>query len=358
MVKLYGRSYTRAELLARMGSLAQIGGVRLGELADGAERGVRVADFRTGTGFNFTVHIDRGLDIGLAEFKGTNLSYRSIAGVLGPAYYEREGAGWVRGFPGGLLVTCGLTTTGSPSVDDGQALGQHGPISFAPASNVWADGAWQGDEYEMWVQGRVREAAMYNDKMEMVRRISARLGEPRLTIHDRVTNIGTVTTPHMIIYHCNMGFPLLSDTAELVTPAREVTPRDQAAAPGLPRYNRFEAPTPARPEEVFYHDNVAAADGFVTAALVNRALNGGLGIYVRYRQAELPRMTQWKSMAAVDYVLGIEPSNCRPEGRAVERARGTLQFLEPGETREYVVEIGVLEGEEAISRRLAAISPK
>jgi hypothetical protein len=35
-------------------------------------------------------------------------------------------------------------------------------------------------------------------------------------------------------------------------------------------------------------------------------------------------------------------------GRAHERQRGALQFLEPGERREYRLEIGVLDGREAI----------
>jgi len=42
------------------------------------------------------------------------------------------------------------------------------------------------------------------------------------------------------------------------------------------------------------------------------------------------------------YVVGLEPANCGVEGRAKERERGTLQFLEPGEKRYYNLEIGVL----------------
>ncbi len=43
-----------------------------------------------------------------------------------------------------------------------------------------------------------------------------------------------------------------------------------------------------------------------------------------------------------EYVVGMEPANCWVEGRDKERARGTLQFLEPGETREYHLEIGII----------------
>ncbi|MBI3963166.1 MAG: DUF4432 family protein [Deinococcus sp.] len=40
-------------------------------------------------------------------------------------------------------------------------------------------------------------------------------------------------------------------------------------------------------------------------------------------------------MGQGDDVLGLEPANCYVEGRAKERERGTLQFLEPGEHRDF-----------------------
>lgn len=351
MAELYGKKWTRTELLSRVGDIAQIGGVRLSELSDGRERGVRVADFRTGAGLAFTVHIDRGLDIGAAEFNGQPLGWRSAAGVTGPAYYQPEGLGWVQGFPGGLLTTCGLSTAGAPGIDEGTPLGLHGPISYTPAQNVWANGVWQGDSYEMFVQGRVREGCLFGHKLELERRISARLGEPRLTISDRVTNLGGTAAPHMILYHCNLGFPLLDEHAELLTPARQVLPRDEVARPGLARYNRFEPPQPGYAEQVFFHELEAAGDGFVTVALVNRRANGGqgLGVYIRYRLRELPRFTEWKMMGYGDYVVGLEPGNCWPIGRGAARAQGSLVLLEPGESRDYHLEIGVLSGAEQLT---------
>src|SRR5688572_32739857 len=47
-------------------------------LADGKERGVRAAEFRTGTGLAFTVLLDRGLDISHAEWCGKAMNWRSM----------------------------------------------------------------------------------------------------------------------------------------------------------------------------------------------------------------------------------------------------------------------------------------
>ena len=70
MARLMGREWSRAELLAHVGDLSQLAGVRLGEWSEGTERGVRTADVRTGSGLEFTVLLDRGMDIGPAAYRG------------------------------------------------------------------------------------------------------------------------------------------------------------------------------------------------------------------------------------------------------------------------------------------------
>ena len=64
MPALFKASYGRSELLRRVGRLEQVAGVRLVTAGDGIERGVRLLEFRTGTGFAFEVIVDRAFDIG------------------------------------------------------------------------------------------------------------------------------------------------------------------------------------------------------------------------------------------------------------------------------------------------------
>jgi hypothetical protein len=351
MAHLFGREWTKDELLQRAGTTAQLGGVREVELRDGIGRGVRCAEFETGSGLAFSVLLDRGMDIAAAKYKGASLAWESATGPAHPAYYEKDGLSWLRTFHGGLVCTCGLTTAGAPSVDAGQALGLHGRISHLPAASTWVDGGWRGDEYELWARGRMREAIVFGENLTLTRRIWTHLGSSTIHLRDTVANEGRQTTPHMMLYHVNFGFPLLDGGAELLAPSRTVTPRDAVAAAGLDAYGTYEAPVEGYAEQCFYHDMVAADDGHVTALLVNRAWQQGqgLGIALRYRQAELPCFTQWKMVCAGTYVTGLEPANCWVEGRTKDRERGMLQFLEPGETREYQLEIAVLDGQEAIA---------
>jgi hypothetical protein len=272
------------------------------------------------------------------------MAWRSSTGDVSPAYFEEPGLGWLRSFYGGLVVTCGFTYAGAPTVDQGKELGLHGRASNLPASNVYADSAWEGDDYVMWVQGKVRETALFGENIEMERRITAKLGEPKIWIHDKVTNLSHQETEHMMLYHCNIGFPVVDKGSRLIAPVTSYKPRDAEAKIDKERYAEFIAPTKGFKEKCYYLEMAEDEKGIVNAALVNPNFGGGngFGLYVKYPKKELPRFIEWKMMGEGWYVVGMEPANCWVEGRDKDRERGILQFLKPGETREYHLEIGVL----------------
>jgi hypothetical protein len=339
VAELFGRQWTAAELLQRVGDISQLGGARLVTFAEGPEAGVVAAEVRTGSGLAFTVLPGRGMDLGFAEYRGTPLCWRSPTGEVAAAFYEPDGEGWLRGFSGGLMATCGLTTAGWPSTDEGQAQPLHGRASYLPARNVYADGAWEGDQYVMWVHGRTREAVVYGENVQLTRRVWARLGESRLFVDDEVQNLGHASVPHMLAYHVNVGFPMLDDGSQLVSSQRQVEPMTEDSADAVDDYASYGPPRGDWQAKVLVHRPRADVDGWAETALVNPRL--GLGLYVKQRPEQLPFLWQWKQLGQGTYVTGIEPANCLGRGRADDRARGTLQFLEPGERRTYNIEIGV-----------------
>ncbi len=350
MPELYGKSLAKTGLLKRAGSINQFAGVKRYELSEGRSKGVEAAEVRTGTGFMFRVLPGRGMDISQAEFRGAPLAWLSQAGEAAPEYFEPEGLGWLRTFFGGLLTTCGLGNIGRPSEDGDEKLGLHGRISNIRAENVSAAGRWEGDDYLMQVSGRVVEARVFGENVSLTRTISAKLGSSGLRIHDRIENEGFRTEPHMILYHVNAGFPVVDEGSELLSAPLAVTPRGEAAFREAELYAEFSAPVKDYSERVYYHDIAAAGDDMTAVAVVNRNFNGGegLGLCLRYNKKELPYFFEWKMTGEGTYAVGIEPANALGEGRAAEREDGRLQFLEPGEKREYNLEIGVLESAAAI----------
>jgi hypothetical protein len=346
MAFLYGRHWRKEELLKRVGDISQVCGVRLSELQDGPEKGVTVIDFWTGSGLRFTVIPSRGMDIGPAEYMGIPLAWQSQTKAIHPAFYEPEGFGWLRGFYGGLLVTCGLIHAGWPASDEGRNYGLHGRISYIPASNVVADGYWEGDDYVLRACGRVREAMVFGENMELFRSIEARAGGRSIIVRDVVKNNGFEPSPLMLIYHCNLGFPIVNDGSRLISPSVEVTPRDEVASKGIIFWDKVEAPTRGYKEQVFFHKLAASESGETKMAMVNRELmNGeGIGVYFRFNVNQFPTVIQWKMVGEGTYVVGIEPTNLEIVDRLKAKECGKLPTLQPMEEREFWLEIGVLHG--------------
>jgi hypothetical protein len=350
MPRLFGREYSRQELLERVGHISQIGGTRLYQLADGNQKGVCAIDFDTGTGFRFTVLPDRGMDISAASYQGRSLCWLSPTGEVAPAFFEPEGLGFLRSFFGGLVTTCGLSYMGAPCTDGTEELGLHGRIGNTPARNLCHGGDWEGDEYALFAQGNVTEVAFYGAHLTLTRRISALLGENCLRIHDVVENHAFEPSPLMLLYHINIGFPVVDETAQIIAPTRDVKPRDAEAEKAEADYARFLPPTPGYREKCYYHDMQPDSEGLVRVAIANREFNEGrgMGVYIKYPKSELPRFTQWKMLGQGAYVTGLEPGNGYPDGRAKARADGSLRFIDPGEKVEFHVEIGVLTSVEQI----------
>ncbi|MDO8586280.1 MAG: aldose 1-epimerase family protein [Armatimonadota bacterium] len=344
MANLYGKNYTKEELLRRVGTISQIADARLIELRNGNEAGVRAVHFHTGSGFNFMVIADRGLDVSSCDYCGQSLAWQSSCGDVAPQFYAPKGFGWLRSFPGGLITTCGLTNAGAPSLDEGEELGLHGRYSNIPAKNVCVDSEWQGDDYVIWAQGKVQETRVFGENIVLTRRIWTKLGEKRFWLRDVVENIGYQSVPYMILYHINGGFPAVDGGSEMLSPTVSFRPRDPDAELEKELHSSFLAPTPGFKERVYYHDMATDKDGYVHTALVNRAFNGGqgFGFYVRYHKQNLPRFIEWKMNGEGMYVVGMEPANSLVEGRDRERARGDLKYIEPGQKLEYDLELGVL----------------
>jgi hypothetical protein len=357
-MRIGGREYTRQHVQRRVGNLAQLGGTRHVELAEGRSRGLRAVELDTGSGLRFTVLPDRGLDIADCSYKGLNLVYLTPGAPAHPAFYDPAGFEWLRTFFGGLLTTCGLSYFGNPGRDGEEELGLHGRYSAIPACRVCDLSRWEAEEYLLEIAGTVEEASLFGEKLRLQRRITSRLGSKSLLIRDTVHNYGPARSPFTILYHLNAGFPLLDEGAELVASSAAVEPCDEHSRAHLAEASRVQAPQPEFANQDFLYTMAADEEGYAWAALVNRELAGGLGLYLRFHTAALPYLNQWKMLSEVDYVMGIEPVNTIILNRAQLRRGQRLPWLEAGESRSLEVEIGVLEGAEEIDvfgRRVAAI---
>ena len=342
-MKVYGLDWTRRELEARVGRIEQIGGIRRFQLSEGPEAGLEQILVRTGAGLTYAVSPSRGMDISLAEFGGVPISWQSANGDVHPSYYDAAGIGWLRTAVGGLLMTCGLTQVGAPCEDEGQELGIHGRAHHLAARQISSSAQWIGDEYVMQLSGVIQETAMFHENICLTREIKSTLGKNQIEIKDTVENLGFEPTPHMILYHFNFGFPLMSEETEIHFPSKKVLPRE--AETPVEGFNRWHSPEPGYQERVYYHQEIMEDDkGFTSAKICNprfplAAGECALSVVLSWSTRQLPKLVQWKMPGAGIHVLGIEPANCYVEGRAVERNRGGVKILDPGESQTYEINL-------------------
>ncbi len=325
--------------LPYIGNLAQIGGTRHYELTDGRGRGMRAIDVNAGAGLHYTILPDRGLDISLASFKGINLVFLTPNGETHPAFFEAEKLGWLQSFAGGLLTTCGLTYLGPPVTEGNEDLGLHGRYSNIPARQVSDLSGWVGEEFHIRICGIIEEARLFGNKLRLEREISSILGQNKIVITDRITNFGSQSSPYTILYHMNLGYPLLSEEASLVIQASETIARDADALSGIKEFNRFPKPQALYKEQVFHHIMKGDSVGETSASLVNKNL--GIELNLKFNIASLPFLTQWKMMGEGEYVLGLEPCNVPCKDRKELREQHLLPILQPGEYVSNRIEVTV-----------------
>jgi len=344
------------QMLEYVGDLSQLFVIKEYSLAGGKAKGVKAFDLKNGSGLEFTVLADRCLDIAGLSFKGTNCSYITKAGIVSPEYYNEEGIGFLRNFFAGFLTTCGLRNVGIPCVDNGESFGIHGRISNTPAEEVCAQVGWEDGIPVLSISGKMREARLFGEHLLLSRKITCNYGESKFLIQDSIENMGFRDEPLMLLYHFNIGYPLLDEDAELITPTAELLPRDAAAMVGKAEYKRFQKPTPDYAEQVFYHKLKADSESHTSVALVNRKLE--LGVALHFSKNQLFNFTQWKQMGQGDYVLGMEPCNCYAGGRIDPLNKGKLEILKPGDIRKFNIEVEILDGMENIQRLVQEITGK
>lgn len=336
---------------------AQLGGIETSVIDNGAGRGTRIAWVNTGTGLRFKVVIDRAMDIADAFYNEHSLAWLSHGGITYPQPFSDSGIGWLRTFGGGLLTTCGLTHVGGPESDEFGERGLHGQISNTPAeivSIIQPDP--RRDKLEMSITGIIHETKPFGPSLELRRTISATLGKASIRIHDEVINRANTSSPHMLLYHFNFGWPLVDEGVDLLWLGKWHPRLGEENAKIFKEGNNFKkCPAPlddhlGTGEEVVLVDIESDIFGQSECGIYNSKL--GIAVALKFQKEQLPWMANWQHWGKGEYVTGLEPSTHPLSGQAKAREDGSLIFINPGETRSYDLELEVLSDEAEIKEFL------
>lgn len=311
--------------------------------AGGVSTGVQLVEICNGP-LQLTVTPTRGMGIWKGEFEGLPLGWQSPnPRPVHPMYVnltDRQGLGWLNGF-NELLCRCGLAYQGPPGEDQGERLTLHGRIANLPATQVEAVIHPNHSNGALELRGTVEETTFFGHCYRLETSLRMELGDNRVRITDRITNLGARPAPLALLYHVNVGQPFLEKGAQVTVPSRDVVPRDNHSALQGADWNKYSEPVTGFPEEGYFCSSLANDDGWCTAYLANQAADAAFA--VRFRTETLPWFTVWKNTMALEegYVTGIEPGVNLPNFRAFERDHGRLPMLAPNETYPCDLELRV-----------------
>lgn len=270
----------------------QVASLRRYTLCEGSEAGLEVLDCDNGK-LRFLLNVSKACDVMQLYHEGQNISFVSKNG-----FTKRE-IPFLNRFEGGMLYTCGLDSVGGR---EGYEL--HGTLHNIPAKITRAE----CDENGITVEAILRDTALFGKNLVLKRRIFTAIGSECVSLEDTLVNEGYADEDYCLLYHINVGYPMLDEGARVVADVRKCEPRSAWAEKNQDTAFEMSAPIPSAEETCYF-----LTLGEPKISLVNDKI--GKCFTVSYSGDTLPHFVEWRSMASGDYALGLEPCTTELDGR-------------------------------------------
>lgn len=261
--------------------------IRRYTLTDGKENGIKVVELDNGS-LRVLLNESKGLDVMQLFHNGVNISFVSKNG------FTARDIDFMNRFEGGMLYTCGFD-----SIGDRKGFTVHGSYHTYPASVI----SINESETELEVVAQVEITSLFGENLLFRRKVVLPIDSEKLIVDDELINRGTKDENYCILYHVNLGYPMLDEGVKIVADLESVVPRTPYAEKKMANYNVFEAPIDNEEETCYFlktkNDSIAVE---------NQKL--GKRFTLKYSKDTLPCVVQWNSPASQDYALGIEPATC------------------------------------------------
>ena len=269
----------------KISNLQQIASIRRYKYTDGIERDLEVLDCDNGN-IRFLLNVTKALDVMQIYHKGQNVSFISKNG-----FTARE-VGFLNRFEGGMLYTCGLDYVGAK---DGKDM--HGEFHNIPATVTRNECTEDG----IVVEAVIRDTELFGKDLTFKRRVYSALGSDTVTVEDTLINVGYKAEEYAILYHVNIGYPILDEGARVEADVKECYPRTDWSRQMMGEREHITDAVPNQFENCFFMKLNAKK-----AALINEKLRKKFTL--EYTGEVLDKFLQWKSMGSGDYALGFEPA--------------------------------------------------
>lgn len=296
----------------KISNLQQVASLRRYTLSEGRGKGLDVIDCDNGK-IRFLLNVSKACDVMQLYHEGKNMSFLSKNAFTG-----RE-TGFLSRFEGGMLYTCGLDSAGGR-----EGFELHGSLHNIPAEIVRAE----CNEEEIVVEAWIRDTALFGKNLLLKRKITAKLGADSFTLEDVLVNQGFKDEEYCLLYHVNVGYPMLDEGVKIFVDELSCVPRTPWAEQNAGSRYVITEPLNGQEETCYF---LKLKTGKVE--VVNEKLAKTLTL--TYSLDTLPCFVEWKSMASGDYALGIEPSTTELDDRFAYKA------IKAGEEISFALQISV-----------------
>ncbi|MBO5925703.1 MAG: aldose 1-epimerase family protein [Clostridia bacterium] len=269
---------------AEVSNLYQLASLTRYTITDGIGKGLDVLDCNNGK-IRFLLNVSKACDIMQLYHEGQNMSFVSKNG------FSKREIPFLNRFEGGMLYTCGLDSVGGR---EGYEL--HGTLHNIPAEIIREE----CDENGIVVEAIIRDTALFGKNLVLKRKIFTEIGGDSITLEDTLCNIGYKEEEYCLLYHINIGYPMLDNGAKVIADVESYTPRTAWAKQNETTMYAMSGAVPNQ-EETCYFLKLSKPE----ISLVNEKI--GKKFTISYSGDTLPHFVEWKSMASGDYALGLEP---------------------------------------------------
>ncbi len=268
----------------KVSNFAQLAYIRRYTLTEGREAGLKIVEVNNGV-LRFLLNESKALDIAQLWHNGVNISFLSKNGLT-----ARE-IPFGRRFEGGMLYTCGLDSVGAR-----EGFELHGTLHNTPARVIAAI----CNENEISVTAEIEDTELFGKNLLLRRTVSTTLGSNAICVNDVLVNRGYRDEEYCLLYHINLGYPMLDKGVKIQAEEEEVTPRTAWARERINDRSIFTAEVPNEEERCYFIKHKTPC-----VTVTNEKLEKKFTL--NYSQETLPCFVQWCSAASGDYALGLEP---------------------------------------------------
>lgn len=293
------------DMIAKLGNPEQLCMAQRVQVTDGRGNGARQIYVANGK-LNFVLSESNALDIFRLWHEGTNVGFVSKNGLY------TAPADFLGSFPAGMLYTCGFDAIGGV---DGHVI--HGRIHSIPAQIKES----KADEDGVRIVAEIRDTALFGQNIVLTRTVTTGVGSDEVRIEDRIKNRAFRAEKYCMLYHVNVGYPIVDSGAKVLGNFAESRPRTPWAEHEMSKMLEVEPPADNAEETCYFHKTT---DGKMS--IENKRLGKRFTV-----SSNLRKFVQWKSRASGDYVVGLEPCTCWLDGEL------KYSTLKPGASASHVL---------------------